>query len=145
MPSLLTVLAWLKCWLCNHFGLLVVIFLVFALHSCQMNRIEDIRQETDFKMDQVLLITKQRQQRYQEDTMKVLNELSKAQITIGKVESHTVNDHSRYEIGNVNVKVEAPNYGTASRTDSITTSVNKPQLTPKPDHLDASPADRDNP
>lgn len=110
-----------------------------------MNRIEDVRQETDFKMNQVLLITQQRQQRYQEDTMKVLNELSKAQITIGKIESHTVNDHSRYEIGNVNVKVEAPNYGTASRTDSITTSVNKPQLTPNPDHLDASPADRDTP
>ncbi|MBD8091980.1 hypothetical protein IFT48_18450 [Pseudomonas fluorescens] len=144
MPSLPTVPA-LKRWLCNHFGLLVVIFLIFALHSCQTNRIEDVRQETDFKMNQVLLITQQRQQRYQEDTMKVLNEVSKAQIKIGKVESHTINDHSRYEIGNVNVKVEAPNYGTASRTDKSTTSVNKPQLTPKPDHLDASPADRDNP
>lgn len=110
----------------KHFGVLVLTFLMLVQYSCTYQQIEDVRQEADSKINRSSLILKRQLQDYQQRTATVLNDVSRAQVNIGKVNSTTINDHSRTEIGNINVKVEAPNYGTQTRTEP-TSIVYKPR------------------
>ena len=114
MPSLSEILAACSRQIRKHFGMLVLTFLMLVQFSCTAQQIEDVRQEADYKITQQALLSRQQLQRYQQETATVLRDVSRAQANIGKVSNTTINDHSRMEIGNVNVKVEAPNYGTTT-------------------------------
>lgn len=121
----------------KHFGMLVLTFLMLVQHSCTAQQIEDVRQEADYKITQQALLSRQQLQRYQQETATVLRDVSRAQVNIGKVSNTTINDHSRTEIGNINVKVEAPNFGTQTRAEP-TSTIHKPRPnTEKP--LEAKP------
>ena len=113
-------------WFRKYFGMLVLTFLMLVQFSCTSQQIEDVRQEADFKINRSSLILQRQLQDYQQKTTTVLKDVSRAQVNIGKVDSTTINDHSRMEIGNVNVKVEAPNFGTQTRTEP-TSSIYKPR------------------
>lgn len=130
MRSLSEIQAACSRWFRKHFGLLVLIFAMLIQHSCMSQQIDTVKQEADYKITQQALISRQQLQRYQQETATVLNDVSKAQVNIGKVSNTTINDHSRMEIGNVNVKVEAPNFGTQTRTEP-TPIIYKPRPNPE--------------
>lgn len=126
MRSLSEIQAVCSRWFRNYFGMLVLTFIMLVQFSCTYQKIEDVRQEADLKINRSSLILQRQLQDYQQKTTTVLNDVSRAQVNIGKVNSTTINDHSRTEIGNINVKVEAPNYGTQTRTEP-TSIVYKPR------------------
>lgn len=130
MPSQSEIQAACSRWFRKHCGVLVLIFVMLVLHSCTTQQIETVRQEADSKINRSSLILQRQLQDYQQKTTTVLNDLSRAQVNIGKISSTTINDHSRMEIGNVNVKVEAPNYGTTPPVEPTPTAY-KPKPNPE--------------
>lgn len=126
MRSLSEILAACSRWFRKHFGMLVLTFLMLVQHSCTAQQIETVRQEADYKITQQALLSRKQLQDYQQETATVLRDVSRAQVNIGKVSNTTINDHSRMEIGNVNVNVEAPNFGTQARTEP-TSIIYKPR------------------
>ncbi|VVP92049.1 hypothetical protein PS914_03222 [Pseudomonas fluorescens] len=132
MRSLSEILTACSRWFRKYFGLLVLTFLLLVQHSCTTQQIETVKQEADYKIAQQALLSRQQLQRYQQETSTVLRDVSRAQVNIGKVKSTTINDHSRTEIGNINVKVEAPNYGTQTRKEPASIMYKPKPNTEKP-------------